>query len=248
MHVVVMGCGRVGSAIARRLEQIGHSVAVIDQDPEAFRRLEMDAAAVERLAQWQADLMIVVAYGLLWLLYAARMFRHSARFFGDMVDHLRGPGFFTTVAATAILGSQYIVLAGNMRMGLVLGAIALVFEFYLISVFVARGMAGVFGRLEPLALPVRGPVPGVAIAACACRLVDHEARDPHRVDPDHHWRLDLDRELDAHLVALPEVLELRGLALGQADVGRRPIARDHAHGLRIEAESTTDVGDGEVWT
>ena len=39
MHVVVMGCGRVGSAIARRLEQAGHSVAVIDQDPEAFRRL-----------------------------------------------------------------------------------------------------------------------------------------------------------------------------------------------------------------
>ena len=39
MHVVVMGCGRVGSAIARRLEQVGHSVAVIDQDPEAFRRL-----------------------------------------------------------------------------------------------------------------------------------------------------------------------------------------------------------------
>ena len=39
MHVVVMGCGRVGSAIARRLEEIGLSVAVIDQDPEAFRRL-----------------------------------------------------------------------------------------------------------------------------------------------------------------------------------------------------------------
>ena len=39
MHVVVMGCGRVGSAIARKLEAIGHSVAVIDQDPEAFRRL-----------------------------------------------------------------------------------------------------------------------------------------------------------------------------------------------------------------
>jgi trk system potassium uptake protein TrkA len=37
-----MGCGRVGSAIARRLEQVGHSVAVIDQDPEAFRRLGHD--------------------------------------------------------------------------------------------------------------------------------------------------------------------------------------------------------------
>jgi trk system potassium uptake protein TrkA len=44
VHVVVMGCGRVGSDIARRLEQIGHSVAVIDQDPEAFRRLGPDFA------------------------------------------------------------------------------------------------------------------------------------------------------------------------------------------------------------
>ena len=44
MHVVVMGCGRVGSAIARRLEDVGHSVAVIDQDPEAFRRLGPDFA------------------------------------------------------------------------------------------------------------------------------------------------------------------------------------------------------------
>src|SRR4051812_26677606 len=34
-----MGCGRVGSEIARRLEEVGHSVAVIDQDPGAFRRL-----------------------------------------------------------------------------------------------------------------------------------------------------------------------------------------------------------------
>jgi trk/ktr system potassium uptake protein len=42
VHVVVMGCGRVGSAIARRLEGVGHSVAVIDQDPEAFRRLGPD--------------------------------------------------------------------------------------------------------------------------------------------------------------------------------------------------------------
>lgn len=39
-----MGCGRVGSAIARKLEDIGHSVAVIDQDPEAFRRLGPDFA------------------------------------------------------------------------------------------------------------------------------------------------------------------------------------------------------------
>ncbi|MFC7218347.1 potassium channel family protein [Streptomyces polyrhachis] len=39
MHIVIMGCGRVGSTLARTLEQQGHTVAVIDQDPTAFRRL-----------------------------------------------------------------------------------------------------------------------------------------------------------------------------------------------------------------
>ncbi|HEV3293988.1 MAG TPA: TrkA family potassium uptake protein [Streptosporangiaceae bacterium] len=39
MHIVIMGCGRVGSTLAHILEEQGHSVAVIDQDREAFRKL-----------------------------------------------------------------------------------------------------------------------------------------------------------------------------------------------------------------
>jgi trk system potassium uptake protein len=39
VHIVIMGCGRVGSALAQTLEQQGHTVAVVDQDPTAFRRL-----------------------------------------------------------------------------------------------------------------------------------------------------------------------------------------------------------------
>jgi trk system potassium uptake protein TrkA len=39
VHVVIMGCGRVGSTLAHKLEARGHSVAVIDQDADAFRRL-----------------------------------------------------------------------------------------------------------------------------------------------------------------------------------------------------------------
>jgi trk system potassium uptake protein TrkA len=39
VHIVIMGCGRVGSTIAHILEDQGHSVAVIDQDPDAFRKL-----------------------------------------------------------------------------------------------------------------------------------------------------------------------------------------------------------------
>ncbi len=39
VHVVVMGCGRVGSTLAHSLSDRGHSVAIIDQNPAAFRRL-----------------------------------------------------------------------------------------------------------------------------------------------------------------------------------------------------------------
>ena len=44
MHVVIMGCGRVGSALTKGLERYGHSVAVIDRDAAAFRRLHPDFA------------------------------------------------------------------------------------------------------------------------------------------------------------------------------------------------------------
>ncbi len=39
MHVVVVGCGRVGSSLATGLVEAGHSVAIIDKRPEAFDRL-----------------------------------------------------------------------------------------------------------------------------------------------------------------------------------------------------------------
>lgn len=39
MHCVILGCGRVGSRLAKTLEERGHSVAIVDQNPAAFRRL-----------------------------------------------------------------------------------------------------------------------------------------------------------------------------------------------------------------
>jgi trk/ktr system potassium uptake protein len=42
VHVVIMGCGRVGSSLAAALERLGHTVAVIDKDAQAFRRLGQD--------------------------------------------------------------------------------------------------------------------------------------------------------------------------------------------------------------
>ena len=42
MHVVVIGCGRVGSELAGALELADHTVAVIDKNGRAFRRLPAD--------------------------------------------------------------------------------------------------------------------------------------------------------------------------------------------------------------
>jgi trk system potassium uptake protein len=39
MHVVILGCGRVGATLALMLQSEGHSVAIVDRDREAFRRL-----------------------------------------------------------------------------------------------------------------------------------------------------------------------------------------------------------------
>ena len=39
MHVIVIGCGRVGSELAGNLERDGHSVAIIDKNANALRRL-----------------------------------------------------------------------------------------------------------------------------------------------------------------------------------------------------------------
>jgi trk system potassium uptake protein len=39
VHIVIMGCGRVGSTLAHILEDRDNTVSIIDRDPEAFRRL-----------------------------------------------------------------------------------------------------------------------------------------------------------------------------------------------------------------
>jgi len=63
-------------------------------------------------------------YAVLWLLHGLRALYHPRRFFGDMADHARGPGYFTIVAGTGILASQCIVLGGAVRAGWVLHGLA----------------------------------------------------------------------------------------------------------------------------
>jgi trk system potassium uptake protein TrkA len=39
VHIVIMGCGRVGAALALQLAPLDHTLSIIDQEPLAFRRL-----------------------------------------------------------------------------------------------------------------------------------------------------------------------------------------------------------------
>ena len=59
MYVVIMGCGRVGASLSASLERLGHDVAVIDRDPQAFRRLGADFSGRQVVGQgFHRDVLI----------------------------------------------------------------------------------------------------------------------------------------------------------------------------------------------
>ena len=61
-------------------------------------------------------LINIVAYGVLWALYIARALFFWPQFRADWLSHKRGFGFFTVVAATNVLGSQFFLFDGNIAM------------------------------------------------------------------------------------------------------------------------------------
>lgn len=61
MRVVVMGCGRVGSTIAARLEREGNAVTVVDTDPYSFRRLPSDFKGETMVGSGYDDHVLVAA-------------------------------------------------------------------------------------------------------------------------------------------------------------------------------------------
>lgn len=59
-------------------------------------------------------------FTILWLLTFARLLWHRTCFIADLIDHNRAPGFLTTVAATCILGSQWLIIFQASRFALAL--------------------------------------------------------------------------------------------------------------------------------
>jgi len=46
VHVIIAGCGRVGSELATNLQRLGHSIAVVDKNRKAFERLRADFSGI----------------------------------------------------------------------------------------------------------------------------------------------------------------------------------------------------------
>lgn len=67
----------------------------------------------------------LIAYPTLWVLTIARMVRYRARFVADLRHHGRAVGFFTVVAATSVLGSEFRVVAGILGPAIALWAVAI---------------------------------------------------------------------------------------------------------------------------
>ena len=89
MHVIVVGCGRVGSELAIGLDQAGHSVAIIDKDAKSFRRLPdtwggqtvlgfcYDRTILEAAGAQKADALAAVTSGDNSNVLAARIAREN---------------------------------------------------------------------------------------------------------------------------------------------------------------------------
>jgi tellurite resistance protein TehA-like permease len=65
------------------------------------------------------------AYALLWILTIGRLISYPELFRRDLMDHRQGPGFFTTVAGTCVVGSQFVVIYDAYRAATVLWSLGI---------------------------------------------------------------------------------------------------------------------------
>ena len=74
---------------------------------------------------WALLVINLIAYSTLSLLLLIRLVRFFSRVAADLADHMRGPGFFTVVAGTCVLGTQLLLVAGWPRVSTVLWVLGL---------------------------------------------------------------------------------------------------------------------------
>jgi tellurite resistance protein TehA-like permease len=77
----------------------------------------------------------IVSYGVLGMLLSARVAMYFPRVLKDLNSHARGPGFFTVVAGTCVLGAQLAIVTGNTAAARVLWIAGIVLWFLVMYAF-----------------------------------------------------------------------------------------------------------------
>jgi tellurite resistance protein TehA-like permease len=80
-------------------------------------------------------LINTIAYLVLWFLTLVRLFWYSPNMIADLIDHARGPGFFTIVAGTCILGNEFVIITSDFTMAIILWFTGLFLWLILIYAF-----------------------------------------------------------------------------------------------------------------
>lgn len=135
MNVLILGCGRVGSTLARQLSQAGHSVTILDLTSDAFRRLGskfkgtrvvgtgMDQDVLRRAGIETADAFIAVTQGDNTNIMAAQIARevfkvpavHCRIYDPIRADAYRELGINTLCTTTLASGLLRAALVGDER-------------------------------------------------------------------------------------------------------------------------------------
>ncbi len=125
MNVVVVGCGRVGSALASTLSDDGHSVTIMDLNSDAFRRLPpgfpgsaiigngIDEQALRRANIEFADMFVALTQGDNRNLMSAQIAKHifkvprvMARVYDQSRAALFGELGLETISSTRIISGM----------------------------------------------------------------------------------------------------------------------------------------------
>lgn len=69
-----------------------------------------------RTLAWLLLFVNLAAYAVLWGITLARLLLFWPRVWADLTGHSRGPGFFTLIAATCVLGNQLLIVANMPRL------------------------------------------------------------------------------------------------------------------------------------
>lgn len=110
MHIIILGCGRLGAHLARRLDREGHAVTIVDRNGESFARLGsdfrgtmvlgtgIDQDILRRAGIEQADAFIAVTNGDNTNAMAAEIAKvvfHVPRVVARLYDPVREDTFHT---------------------------------------------------------------------------------------------------------------------------------------------------------